>query len=114
MSITKVLSDKKIDSAEKLEAIAQIVAGAREAYGNSKDSIESPMVNTTNGSMSFVHLDDDSKVNQLRASVLQIKAQAVEFHSNTPGSNLNKKVEELVATHGMFVNINAGTKFEYI
>lgn len=114
MSITKILTEEKTPASDKLKRVAEIVAGAREAYGNVKAEIEAPMVHTTNGDMNFNHLEDEAKVAILRNEVSSIKAQAVEFVENTEGANMNRKIEQLLATHGMFVNISAGTKFEYI
>lgn len=114
MSITKILSDEKTTDAEKLEAVASVVAGAREAYGNKDAEIAVPRVNTANGSMPFDMLDDDGKVALLKSTVGAIKADAVEYAEQNPGTNLNKKIEEILATNGMFCNIAAGTKFEYI
>lgn len=114
MSITKILSDKDLDASEKLAQVATLVGAAREAYGNSDSEIESPKVTTTNGEMSFVHLDDESKVAVLKTAVAKLKVKAVEVAEQTPGTNINKEIERLLATHPMFVNISAGTKFEYI
>ena len=114
MSITKILSDKDLDSSVKLERVAEIVAKARETYGNVDVEITSPMVETTMGRMNFVHLEDVAKVELLRNEVLKIKAKAVEFNEQCPGANINRKLEELIATNGMLVNVSAGTKFEYI
>ncbi len=114
MSITKILSEKDTTAAEKLERVAEIVAKARDNYGNDSEDVKSPMVNTTHGSMNFNHLEDEAKVDILKSEVQGIKAQAVEFAEQREGVNFNKKIEELIATNGMFVNISSGTKFEYI
>jgi hypothetical protein len=114
MSITKILTDEKTSAEEKLAAVADVIAGARETYGNQDSVIEAPSVETTHGSMSFVHLEDDAKVALLRGEVMRVKAEAVEFATQNPGANLNRKIGELLSLHGMFVNIAAGTKFDYI
>lgn len=114
MSITKILSEEKTPASEKLERVAEVVASARAAYGNEDIAIEAPMIDTVNGRMNFNHLEDDAKVSLLRSQVQMIKAQAVEFTEECEGASMNRKIEELLATHGMFVNISAGTKFEYI
>jgi len=114
MSITKILAEKDTDAGEKLDRVAEIVAAARKAYGNEDAVVESPKVNTVNGILSFIHLDDASKVEHLKAAVAKLKSEAVEYVEQTPGAGLNRKIEELLSTHGMFVNISAGTKFEYI
>ena len=114
MSITKALTNEKTSAEEKLEAVAEIVARARENYGNEDAVIESPKVDTANGWMSFVHLEDDSKVSVLRGRVAAIKAEAVEYVECNPGASINKKIEELLAIDPCFVNIASGTKFEYI
>lgn len=114
MSITAILSDKELDSAEKLKQVAAVVAKAREAYGNVNSQIPAVDVNTVSGMMSFVHLDNDAKVSVLRSEVQTIKVRAIEYSSNVEGSNLNKKLEELIATNGMFANIESSTEFDYI
>ncbi len=114
MSITKILSEEKTSAEEKLNRIGEIIAQARSAYGNEDAEIDSPKVTTINGEMSFVHLDDSTKVYVLSSEVAKIKCAAVEFVEQNPGANINKKIEELISVNGMFTNISAGTKFEYI
>ena len=114
MSITKILTEEKTPASEKLERVAEIVAGAREKYGNADVEISAPSVNTPHGYMSFLHLEDEGKVALLRDQVALIKAVAVEYSEQNEGVNMNRKIEELIATNGMFVNIAAGTRFEYI
>lgn len=114
MSITKILSDEKTSATEKLEKIVEVVAAARKAYGNEDAEIESPMVNTVHGQMRFNHLEDDSKVEVIRGTVSRLKVEAVEFAEQTPGGNVNKKIEELLATSPIMANVSQGTKFEYL
>lgn len=114
MSITKILTKKDADADAQVLAVSEIVAAARLAYGNEETEIEAPMVDTPHGRMSFVHLEAASQVETLRAEVARIKAAAVEFSTNNPGANLNKKVEELLAINPLFASVGNGTKFEYI
>ncbi|MCP4489802.1 MAG: hypothetical protein GY820_21165 [Gammaproteobacteria bacterium] len=114
MSITKILAEKDVSSGEKLTAVAKIISVARKAYGNKDATVTSPKVNTPNGIMNFIHLDDDSKVELLKAEVARVKSFAIEYVECTEGADLNRKIEELLSTNGMFVNIDAGTKFDYI
>ena len=114
MSITAILSDKELTPAKKLDQTAKLVAAARKAYGNEDAAIAAPMVNTANGSMRFNMLDADSKVELLKGEVAALKARAVEAHEHGEGVNLNKKIEELLATNAKFVNIDPGVKFDYI
>ncbi len=114
MSLTKILSEKDADPAEQLEAVSEVVSVARKNYGNSDAEIESPMCETTEGRMSFVHLEDAGKVAILRRQVGLIKAAAVEYVENTPGASMTRKIEELLATNGYFANAGSGTDFEYI
>lgn len=114
MSITKTLSDEKMSAEDKLASVAEVVAGAREAYGNGDTVIEVPRVNTAVGSMPFNMLEDDGKVAVLRGEVANIKAIAVEFVEQNPGAVINKKIEELIAVNGYFANVAPGTKFDYI
>ena len=114
MSITKVLSEKDVNSEDKLKSVAETVAAARKAYGNEDAVIECPVVNTAHGSMPFSVLEDDSKVAVLRDEVAYIKAAAVEFDAQNEGVNVNKKIEELIAVNPLLANIAPGTKFNYI
>ncbi len=114
MSLTKILSNENTSAEEKLEAVAQVVASAREKYGNEDQDIAVPDVNTVHGSMPFNVLEDDAKVELLRNAVGSVKAQAVEYARVNPGTNINRRIEELLATDGQFANVAAGTKFEDI
>jgi hypothetical protein len=114
MSITKILTRKDADPEDQVSEVAVIVAAARAAYGNEDTTLESPMVDTAHGRMSFVHLEAGSQVQALRGVVAGIKAEAVEFVTLNEGANLNKKIEELVAINPFFANVGAGTKFAYI
>tara|TARA_R110000851_G_scaffold134199_1_gene269376 strand:+ start:2335 stop:2679 length:345 start_codon:yes stop_codon:yes gene_type:complete len=114
MSITKILADKNLTADEKLDEVADIVAGARDSYGNSDADIPEVKVNTTHGNLPFAHLESESKVEILMNEALNIKAEAISAVENYPGVVLNKKVQELLATNVFFVNVSSGTKFEYL
>lgn len=114
MSLTKILTEKDANAEDQLVRVAEVVGAARKAYGNSDDAIEAPMCQTTEGLMSFVHLEAESQVQHLRKQVSLIKAAAVEFVETNEGSSMNKKIEELLAINAFFANVGNGTKFEYI
>jgi hypothetical protein len=114
MSITKVLNNEKMSDEEKLAAVAETVAGARESYGNTSVKVEVPAVNTPHGVMPFDMLEADSRVNILKGRVAYIKAEAVEDVTNNPAVNINKRIEELIATDAYFTNIDSGVEFSYI
>lgn len=114
MSITKILTDNETSAEQKLKAVAEIVATARENYGNADMEIEVPRANTAHGSMLFTHLEDEAKVELLRYEASRIKAAAFTYVEEHPGSVLKKRVEELVATNGMFANIDSSIEFDYL
>ena len=114
MSLTSILSEKNADADDQLTRVHDIVGAARKAYGNEDAVIEAPPADTTEGRMNFVHLEAASKVQILRRQVSLIKAEAVEFVEMNPGSNMNKKIEELLAINPYFCNVGNGTKFDYI
>jgi len=114
MSITAILKQKDVSDAEKLSAIAEIVLAAREAYSNTKAEIASPEVNTAFGVMSVAELEDDSKLAVIQSEVQRLKVEAIEFGKGKEGVNINKKMEELVATNPVLANITGGTKFDYL
>jgi hypothetical protein len=114
MSITKILTEKDVDASVKLERVAEIVAKARDTYGNTDVEIPTTKVNTTNGYIGFEFLEDEGKVEVLRVQAVKLKAKAIEYVENHPGSNMTRKVEELLATNPYFANISAGTGVEYL
>lgn len=114
MSLTKILTQKDADAEVQLEAVAEVIASARKAYGNEEAVIEAPMVATTNGSMSFIHLEAGSRVEHLRAEVRRVKAAAVEFVEQNPGASMDKRIEELLAINPFFTSVGNGTKFAYL
>jgi len=116
MSITKILTaDAKDKSAsEKLNEVAEIVAGARENYGNKDEEVPVKRVNTAYGSMEFTHLEDEAKVEVLRNEAMNIKVAAVAYVEENPGTVINRKIEELLATNPYFANVAEGTKFDYL
>jgi hypothetical protein len=114
MSLTKILTEKDADAEDQLSRIADIVGQARNAYGNADAVISAPSVDTTEGRMSFMHLEAAGQVALLRKQVSLIKANAVEFVEMNPGSSIDKKIEELLAINPYFANVGNGTKFAYI
>ena len=114
MSITKILADKELTAADKLDQVAAIVGTLRTSYGNAEVEIKDVKVNTTHGNLPFSNLEDDSKVEALRNEALNIKATAIAAAENTPGVVLNKKVEELIATSPLFANASADTGFDVL
>lgn len=114
MSIIKILADKNIEDSAKLEQVAEIVAKARKDYGNTKDVVKASEVNTPYGVASFDSLLDDAKVHYLSGEVQRIRAAAIEFGKGTEGANVNKKLEELIATNPMFCNIVNKSEYSYV
>lgn len=114
MSLTAILTEKDADPSDQLKRVAEIVGAARKAYGNSDETIAAPDADTTEGRMSFVHLEAAAQVSILRKQVSLIKAQAVEFVETNSGSSMDKKIEELLALNAYFANVGNGTKFAYI
>lgn len=114
MSITKTLTNKDLPAEEKLKNVAELVAQARESYGNTDIEVEIPAQNTCYGLIPFTHLEDDSKVEVLLNEAMKIKAKAIAFVEATSGAVLNKKVEELLATNPYFCNVAAGVEFGYL
>lgn len=114
MTIIKLLTKKDATAEDTLEAVADIVAGAREAYGNAKVKIADPKIETTHGLLAFSHIENDAKVEVLKNQALRMKSIAVEYVENNPGSVLNKKVEELLATNPFFVNVSTESEFAYL
>ncbi len=113
MSLTAILTAEKTSADDKLKGVAEVIAKARDAYGNADSEIGDPECNTQHGSMPFSTLESDGKVAMLRNELGVIKAAAVEA-GRTEGVNPNKEIERLLATNPLFCNVDSGTKFEYL
>ena len=114
MSLTEILNKKKTSAKSKLKDVAQVVAGARENYGNAKVKIACPSCNTAEGSMPFNMLDADSKVELLKDRLPGIKARAVEANTRDKAVVINREIEKQLAIDPYFANVGNGVKFEYI
>lgn len=114
MSITKILSNENSSAEEKISAVAETVAKARAAYGNEEAVIDDPFLGTTYGEMRFSNLEDDSKLSFIRNEVMKIKVSVCEATEQKQGVNVGRRVEELIATNPILVNVSSGTKFEYL
>lgn len=114
MSITEILNTKDAKPVEQLTEIAAIVATARKAYGNTKEEIPAIEVNTVDGMMDFVYLTDETKVHLVRNEVQAIKVRALEYGKHVPGANVNKKLEELIATSPILTNLSTTVSFDYL
>jgi len=116
MNMLEVLNaDKKdIASKDKLEKIGVIIASARKAYGNEGAEIASPDIETVDGTVPLVHLSDDTKVGLAVGVLSEIKLLAVEATRQNEGVNINKKIEELIATSDILANISEVVEYNYI
>ena len=114
MSIISLLNDKELKAPQVLAGVAEIVTKAREAYGNEEAKIPTAAVNTAYGTVDFEHLEDDSKVEIIRAEVMRIKVLAVEAAKDVVGTNVNKEIEKLIATNVFLNNIVSASKFDYL
>ena len=108
------MKEKKMSNAKKLQAIADIVATARDSYGNKKAGVAAPEMNTSHGSMPFNELGDDSKLAYIAQEVVALKAAVLEVCRNDKALNPKKKMEEAVATSPLLCNVTGGTVFDYL
>lgn len=116
MSISKILemSKNEMSDAEKLRAISVTVSAARESYGNADAEISADYVSTADGDFEMKFLNDETKLVLVRREVKRIKIEAIEMSECRQGVNINKVVEQLVATSPVLVNISDTTEFSYL
>lgn len=116
MNITQILEQdsKKVSDAAKVASVAEVVAKARQAYGNADAKIDSPMIATTEGDMKLEYVTDATKVSLIAKEIRKIKMVAVETAQNSQGVNPNKLIETLLSTSPILVNISDTTEFEYL
>lgn len=116
MNMLEILNneDKKVTNVQKLEKIGTIVASARKAYGNEDAKIDSPDIETVDGLTPLVHLSPKAKVDLAKRAVTSVKMAAVEAQKRNSAVNINKKIEELIATSPILVNISEVVTYNYI
>ena len=116
MNISKILEQTKEEATDtqKVAAVAEMVASARKAYGNSDAEITAPYVPTTDGDVQLKYVDDATKLVLIGKEVRKIKAIAVQTAQESEGVNINKLVESFLATSPVLVNISDTTEFDYI
>lgn len=115
MKLTAIFTfDKDTNHGERIEALAEVIATAREKYGNTDDNIEAPEVNTTAGLQDIDMLSAHDKLIVARTEFGKIKVAAVEFAKATEGAVLDKKIEELLALNPVMTNITKTIESDYL
>ncbi len=112
--ITQILAEKDVPATEKLEAVKEIVAAAREKYSNTDVEIEDVKVNTAYGAMPFSALEPEGQVQLLAAEAAKIKAAAVSYVEMNPGTVINQKVTELLAINPLFANVTTESGYDFL
>lgn len=80
MNITGILAQKakKVSYETKVEQIVETVKAARKEYGNSKDVIEAPVVNSTTGMKPLKYCSDEDKCALVEICMAHIETTAIE------------------------------------
>ena len=114
MKLTDIFTNEDMSAKDKVNAIAEVVTKAREAYGNGDAEITAPEINTVDGLEDLAMLCDESKVAVAESEVRNIKTVAVEYTKAFEGAILDRKIEELIAISPILANITATTDSAYI
>lgn len=116
VTITGILntSSKKMEASEKLEAIAGIVAKAREKYGNSEEKIDEPQIGTCEGVVDYAFLSNEDKLSVVERAVKAIRQQAIETTKSTQGTMLEAEIVRLIAVNPVLTNCTAATESDYL
>ena len=113
MTFNSVLKSDASSEA-KLQDLINLVSGIRKEYGNSDIEIDVPYVNTPEGMVSFMYLDDESKVAFAGQAVREATVEAVEICEATQGAMLDKELESLVATCPILCNLSSTSGSKYL
>ena len=116
MTITEILNAdvKEINNDAKVAKLAEIIAVARKAYGNTEAVIASPMVSTTEGRVDIKYLTSADKVALAAQEVRRIRTQAIETTNATDGTVLDREIERLLAVNSTLVNLTSKSESSYI
>ena len=112
MKMSEIFVSETPDT-EKLSAIAEIVATAKEAYGNADAEITEPEVVSVNGLTALSMISEAGKVELAKAEVERIKINAYEDSQNE-GVVFNRRVEEYLAISPVLSHITATVDSTYL
>ena len=117
MTISQILetSNKKMNPAQKLAKIRQIVTEVRLSYGNADcDLAITGTVNTCAGSQPIAYLSDKDKLALVDMEVSSIRCTAIENTQCTAGVVFEREVEKLVATSPLLSSLEPSVQSSII
>lgn len=112
--LTEIFTNEETTATEKVASIAEVVAKAREKYGNEGIDIDVPEVATADGLVDLSLLSDSDKVSLAERAVKYIIMIATENVKGAQGVVLDRELERLIATETTLVNILASVDSDYI
>lgn len=114
MTFNDILKNKDASAEAKLQDLINLVDGIRKEYGNSDIEIDVPYVNTPEGMVNFMYLDEESKVVFAGQAVREATVEAVEICECTQGAVLDKELESLIAVCPILCNLAVSTSSKYL
>jgi hypothetical protein len=114
MTFTEIFSSEELSNKEKVAALADITNKARKSYGNAKETISIPTVNTAEGIRDIKYLNDEDKVAIAEVEFKNILNTAIASVDCQEGTVLDAEIERLVAINPVLVNILCRVESAYI
>ena len=113
MKLNEVLNSEELSNEEKIAKVAETVAKAKEAYGNTGTDITVPDIMSTEGFTALSMISLEGKVELAKAEIARIKMDAYEDSQNE-GVVLNRRIEEYLAISPVLSNITSSIENDYL
>ncbi len=113
MKILTILTNEKIESSEKVEALNAFVAVVRDKYGNTDKVIEPVKVPSTHGHVSISMLTQDEKAAVAEMEIREIVSITTSVVENTEGSMFDRVFEGFIAVNPVLTNLDQESESSY-
>ena len=116
MTFTEIFAatSEEMSTEQKLHELNKLVSQARSAYGNEDIDIPEPEVNTTDGLRKLSYVSPEGKIACANTAFNTIKNIVIEAHESTPGMNLDKELESMIAVDPTLCNLSATVTSAYL
>lgn len=114
MTISTILDNTETPVAEKLLQLAKIVSKAREAYGNTEETLTSPRVNSTEGFVDMKYLSNDDKLVIAKQQIRHITMEVIATTDMVEGAVFDKEFERLLSLNPHLSHITSKTDSKYL
>lgn len=114
MTLTEILDNTETPTSEKLLQLAKVVSKAREAYGNTEETLTPPRVNTSEGFVEMKYLSNDDKLVIAKQQIRHITMEVIATTDMVEGAVFDKEFERLLSLNAHLSHITSKTDSKYL